>query len=105
MAELTHDSRAWRVTIEGAAPAWCTEFGAASTDGPRASIDFKSDDLAVLQSLIDRLRAERIAIVGVRETRESLESLFMRLVRDVDGRASAVGASNVNSTMRAGGSR
>ena len=105
MAELTHDSRAWRVTIESAAPAWCAEFGVISNDGPRTSIDFKSDDLAILQSLIDRLRADGSVIVGVRETRESLEDLFMRLVRDVDGRAAAVGASNVNSAMRAGGAR
>jgi hypothetical protein len=74
-------------------------------DGTRGSIDFKSDDLAMLQSLIDRLRAEGHAIIGVRETRESLEDLFMRLVRDVDGRTAAVGASNVNSAMRAGGAR
>jgi ABC-2 type transport system ATP-binding protein len=105
MAELTHESRAWRVTIEGAAPAWAAEFGAVSVDGTRASIDFKSDDLAPLQQLIDRLRADGVVIVGVRETRESLEDLFMRLVRDVDGRAAAVGASNVNSAMRAGGAR
>jgi ABC-2 type transport system ATP-binding protein len=105
MAELTHESRAWRVTIEGAAPAWCAEFGVVTIDGTRGSIDFKSDDLAVLQSLIDRLRADGHAIIGVREMRESLEDLFMRLVRDVDGRTAAVGASNVNSAMRAGGAR
>jgi hypothetical protein len=38
--------------------------------------------------------------VGVSETRESLEELFLRLVRDVDGRAAAVGAANINNTMR-----
>lgn len=105
MAELTHDSRAWRVTIEGAAPAWCAEFGVVTIDGTRGSIDLKSDELAILQSLIDRLRSDGHAIIGVRETRESLEDLFMRLVRDVDGRTAAVGASNVNSAMRAGGAR
>lgn len=99
-AELTHDSRAWRVTIEGAAPAWAPEFGVASADGARSHIDFKSDDLALLQSLIDRLRAGGAVIVGVRETRESLEDLFMRLVRDVDGRAKAVGAANVTEARR-----
>jgi hypothetical protein len=51
------------------------------------------------------LRADGHAIIGVREMRESLEDLFMRLVRDVDGRTAAVGASNVNSAMRAGGAR
>ncbi|MFM7135071.1 MAG: hypothetical protein ACKO0W_12215, partial [Planctomycetota bacterium] len=55
----------------------------------------KSDDTAVLQALVDRLRADRIAVVGIRETRESLEDLFIRLVRDVDGRAKAVGAASV----------
>jgi ABC-2 type transport system ATP-binding protein len=94
-AELTHDSRAWRVTFEGAAPAWSSEFGAAIADGTRSHIDFKSEDLAQLQALIDRLRGDGRVIVGVRETRESLEDLFMRLVRDVDGRARAVGAANV----------
>jgi ABC-2 type transport system ATP-binding protein len=103
MAELTQDSRAWRVTVEGAGPAWVAEFGVASVEGSRTHIDFKGDgnasaggELARLQSLIDRLRAEGFAITGVRETRESLEDLFMRMVRDVDGRARAVGAGNIS---------
>ena len=109
MAELTSDSRAWRVTVEGAAPAWAAEFGVASADGARTHIDFKADgsgadavaELARLQSLIDRLRAEGHAITGVRETRESLEDLFMRMVRDVDGRARAVGAGSIGGAPRA----
>ena len=99
-AELTHDSRAWRVTIEGAAPAWSAEFGAATADGARSHIDFKSEELAQLQAVIDRLRGDGRVIVGVRETRESLEDLFMRLVRDVDGRARAVGAANITEGRR-----
>ena len=95
MAELTQDSRAWRVTIEGDAPAWSAEFGVAVPAGTQVHLDFKTDDLARLQALIDRLRADGRIIVGVRETRESLEDLFMRLVRDVDGRARAVGAANI----------
>jgi len=111
MAELTQDSRAWRVTVEGAGPGWVAEFGVASVEGSRTHIDFKGDfkgdfnsdangapaggELARLQSLIDRLRGEGFAITGVRETRESLEDLFMRMVRDVDGRARAVGAGNI----------
>jgi len=95
MRELTQDSRAWRVSIEGGAPAWCAAAGSLVADGERTHIDFKSDDLAHLQSIIDRLRAEGVQIVGVRETRESLEDLFIRLVRDVDGRAKAVGAGSI----------
>jgi len=95
MAELTAHSRAWRVTVEGAAPAWTSEFGTAVAAGAQAHIELKTDELARLQALIDRLRAEQRVIVGVRETRESLEDLFMRLVRDVDGRAKAVGAANI----------
>jgi ABC-2 type transport system ATP-binding protein len=100
MAELTQDSRAWRVTIDGAAPAWSAEFGVASAEAGRTHIDFKSDDPARLQALIDRLRADGRVITGVREMRESLEDLFMRLVRDVDGRARAVGAANVTEGQR-----
>lgn len=109
MAELTDESRRWRVTIEGTAPAWCAEFARVSplleqgSDGrARHAIEFRNDDIAFVQSVIDRLRAEQIAIVGVREIRESLEDLFMRLVRDVDGRAKAVGAGNVNTAAAAG---
>ncbi|MEY5033588.1 MAG: hypothetical protein RL354_2619, partial [Planctomycetota bacterium] len=50
--------------------------------------------------LIDALRAAGCAVVGVHEVRESLEELFLRLVRDVDGRVAAVGAANVNAAMR-----
>jgi ABC-2 type transport system ATP-binding protein len=100
MAELTADSRAWRVSVEGAAPAWCASAGTVVADGARSHIDFKSDDLGTLQALIDRLRGDGAAIVGVRETRESLEDLFMRLVRDVDGRAKAVGAANIGGGPR-----
>jgi hypothetical protein len=53
-----------------------------------------------VQECIDRLRAERLNIVSIAEPRESLEDLFMRLVRDVDGRVAAVGAGNVNTAMR-----
>ena len=100
MAELTAHSRAWRVTLEGAAPAWTSEFGTAVAAGAQAHIELKTDDLARLQALIDRLRAEQRVIVGVRETRESLEDFFLRLVRDIDGRAAAVGAANINTAMR-----
>jgi ABC-2 type transport system ATP-binding protein len=95
MQELTHDSRGWRVTIEGAAPAWCMEFGEVAVDGSRSSISFKAEGAKSVQPLIDRLRADRLTIIEVRETRESLEDLFMRLVRDVDGRAKAVGAAGI----------
>ena len=102
LAELTHESRRWKIVFDGVAPTWISEFGEPSrTTADRSCVEFKSDDIARVQSLIDRLRAEHHAIVGVTETRESLEDLFMRLVRDVDGRSSAVGASNVNSAMRA----
>jgi len=100
LRELTQDSRAWRVSIEGAAPAWCSAAGTIATEGARTHIDFKSDDIAHLQLLIDRLRGDGIAVVGVRETRESLEDLFIRLVRDVDGRAKAVGAGNIGGAPR-----
>jgi ABC-2 type transport system ATP-binding protein len=97
MSDLTHDSRKWCVTIQGEAPVWSAEFGAVSSarDEGRSVIELKTDDLALVQGLIDRLRAQGIAIVGVRESRESLEDLFMRLVRDVDGRTKAVGAGNI----------
>jgi len=95
MQELTRDSLSWRVSVVGAAPPWCAAAGSLVVDGERTHIDFKSDDLAHLQSLIDRLRAEGVQIVGVRETRESLEDLFIRLVRDVDGRSKAVGAGSI----------
>ena len=102
MHELTHDSRRWRITVEGAMPAWIAEFGAAGSDRGRSSVEFKSDDLARVQGCIDRLRTDGCVIVGITETRESLEDLFMRLVRDVDGRVAAVGAGNVNTAMRGG---
>lgn len=98
MAELTHDSRSWRIAIEGAPPPWIAELGAtaaAAPAGTRTTIDFKTDDIAAVQAMIDRLRAAGVSIVGVHETRESLEDLFMRLVRDVDGRAKAVGAAQI----------
>jgi len=102
LAELTHESRRWRLTIEGAAPAWIADRGAASTPAERGRsvVEFRTEDLAEVQSYIDRLRAEGVTIVGLAETRESLEDLFMRLVRDVDGRVAAVGAANVNARMR-----
>jgi ABC-2 type transport system ATP-binding protein len=100
LAELTQDSRRWRVSIEGAMPSWVAGIGATGEDRGRAHVEFKADDVDELQRLIDRLRAENARIVGVTEQRESLEELFMRLVRDVDGRTSAVGASNVNASMR-----
>jgi hypothetical protein len=100
LAELTHESRRWRITVEGAMPAWVAEFGAVSVDRGRSAVEFKTEDLARVQSCIDRLRAEGVAIVGLTEARESLEDLFMRLVRDVDGRVAAVGAANINARMR-----
>jgi ABC-2 type transport system ATP-binding protein len=102
LAELTQESRRWRLTIEGAAPAWITERGAISTaaERGRSVVEFRTEDLAEVQSYIDRLRAEGVTIVGLAETRESLEDLFMRLVRDVDGRVAAVGAASVNARMR-----
>ena len=76
LPELTDDSRRWRVSFEGAAPAWIGEFGAAAATAPgRFAVEFPSDDLARVQSLIDRLRADGLAVVGVTETRESLEDL------------------------------
>ncbi len=102
LAELTQESCRWRVTVRGALPAWSAEFGSAGIERERQFIEFKSDDESLVQRLIDRLRADGIAIVGVTETRESLEDLFIRMVRDVDGRAHAVGAGD---TVRAGGAR
>ncbi|MFM1823007.1 MAG: hypothetical protein RI967_1273 [Planctomycetota bacterium] len=94
LAELTDESRRWRVAFEGAPPAWLAEYGAATAlaDPARHAVEFASDDLAFVQSLIDRLRAAGLAVVGVSETRESLEDLFIRMVREVDGRSAAVGA-------------
>lgn len=102
LAELTQESRRWRLTIEGAAPAWVAERGAIPTaaERGRSVLEFRTEDLAEVQGFIDRLRAEGVTIVGLAETRESLEDLFMRLVRDVDGRAAAVGAANINARMR-----
>ncbi len=102
LAELTQESRRWRLTIEGAAPAWTADRGATSTavERGRSVLEFRTEDLAEVQGFIDRLRAEGVTIVGLAETRESLEDLFMRLVRDVDGRAAAVGAANINARMR-----
>jgi ABC-2 type transport system ATP-binding protein len=100
LAELTHASRRWRVTVVGALPAWIAEYGPPIAEGERAAVDFKTDDLARVQACIDRLRAEGVSIVSIVETRESLEDLFLRLVRDVDGRVAAVGAGNVNTAMR-----
>lgn len=102
LAELTQESCRWRVTVRGALPAWSAEFGATMIERDRSFIEFKSDDESLVQHLIDRLRAESIAIIGVTETRESLEDLFIRLVRDGDGRAHAVGA---GPSLRAGGSQ
>ena len=102
MAQLTQASCRWRVTIEGDAPAWAAEFGVLGTERGRAFVEFKSDDAVKTQHLIDRLRSEGVVIVGVTEVRESLEDLFIRLVRDVDGRAHAVGAA---SSPSSGGAR
>lgn len=102
LAELTQESRRWRLTIECAAPAWLAERGATGTaaERGRSVLEFRTENLAEVQGFIDRLRAEGVTIVGLAETRESLEDLFMRLVRDVDGRAAAVGAANINARMR-----
>ena len=100
LLELTQDSRRWKITAEGPMPAWIAEFGATTVERGRTAVEFKTEDLARVQSCIDRLRAEGLVIVGITETRESLEDLFMRLVRDVDGRVAAVGAGNVNTAMR-----
>jgi ABC-2 type transport system ATP-binding protein len=100
LAELTSDSRRWRITVEGAMPAWIAEFGPTASGEGRTSVEFKTNDLVRVQECIDRLRAERLNIVSIAEPRESLEDLFMRLVRDVDGRMAAVGAGNVNTAMR-----
>jgi ABC-2 type transport system ATP-binding protein len=100
LEELTKDSRRWRITVEGAMPAWMAEFGPTTAGEGRTSVEFKSNDLVRVQECIDRLRAERLNIVSIAEPRESLEDLFMRLVRDVDGRVAAVGAGNVNTAMR-----
>ena len=100
LAELTSDSRRWRITVEGAMPAWIAEFGPTASGEGRTSVEFKSNDLTRVQECIDRLRAERLNIVSIAEPRESLEDLFLRLVRDVDGRVAAVGAGNVNTAMR-----
>ena len=100
LAELTSDSRRWRITVEGAMPAWIAEFGPTASGEGRTSVEFKTNDLVRVQECIDRLRAERLNIVSIAEPRESLEDLFMRLVRDVDGRVAAVGAGNVNTAMR-----
>lgn len=102
LSELTQASRRWRVAFEGAPPAAITGFGRALPlpGGLRHAVDLADGELARVQALIDLLRAEGCAIVGVSETRESLEDLFLRLVRDVDGRAAAVGAANINNAMR-----
>jgi ABC-2 type transport system ATP-binding protein len=102
LAELTQASRRWRVAFEGAPPASITGFGRALPlpGGLRHAVELADGELARVQALIDLLRAEGCAIVGVSETRESLEELFLRLVRDVDGRAAAVGAANINNAMR-----
>ena len=102
LEELTKESRRWRITVEGAMPAWIAEFGPTTPGEGRTSVEFKTDDLARVQECIDRLRAAGARIVSIAEPRESLEDVFMRLVRDVDGRVAAVGAGNVNTTMRGG---
>jgi ABC-2 type transport system ATP-binding protein len=102
LAELTQASRRWRVTFEGAAPAGLAAFGRAVPlpGGSRQAIELAEGEVERVQALIDALRAAGCAIVGVHEVRESLEELFLRLVRDVDGRVAAVGAANVNAAMR-----
>jgi ABC-2 type transport system ATP-binding protein len=100
LRELTQESRRWRVAVEGQMPGWIAEFGAVVIDRGRSAVEFKTEDLARVQECIDRLRAAGVVIVGITELRESLEDLFLRLVRDVDGRVAAVGAGNVNNTMR-----
>jgi hypothetical protein len=68
--------------------------------GSRHAIELAEGEVERVQALIDALRAAGCAVVGVHEVRESLEELFLRLVRDVDGRVAAVGAANVNAAMR-----
>jgi len=102
LAELTQASRRWRVTFEGTAPAGLPAFGRAVPlpGGSRHAIELAEGEVERVQALIDALRAAGCAVVGVHEVRESLEELFLRLVRDVDGRVAAVGAANVNAAMR-----
>ena len=102
LAELTQASRRWRVTFEGTAPAGLAAFGRAVPlpGGSRHAIELAEGEVERVQALIDALRAAGCAVVGVHEVRESLEELFLRLVRDVDGRVAAVGAANVNAAMR-----
>ena len=66
-------------------------FIRAHPDEARAEIN--SADPALIQPLIDALRARAVPILDVRGTRPSLEDLFMQAVTDPDtGRALSVGA-------------
>jgi ABC-2 type transport system ATP-binding protein len=71
----------------------------AHADLGRAEIN--SADPALIQPLIDALRAKAVPILDVRGTRPSLEDLFMQAVTDPDtGRAMSVGA--IANTKRSG---
>ncbi len=95
--DLTADSRRYEIVIDAAAPAWAAGHGdlrvEATADG-RTTLVCKGVEASSIQSILDRLRADKLTIVSVQPVRETLEDLFMRAVTDPrTGRALAPGAS------------
>ncbi|MBC22859.1 MAG: ABC transporter ATP-binding protein [Phycisphaerae bacterium] len=83
--ELTESSQRYEIIISGPAPDWIGEFEgeAISLEDPeRTRMNFQGFNPEQVQPVIDRLRAESIQVISIKDVRETLEDLFMRLVTD-----------------------
>jgi ABC-2 type transport system ATP-binding protein len=78
---LTVDSRRYEITTQCSLPEWAKET-AEEISG--YTMTLLGDDPAIVQPVLDRLRAENVTIVSVQPVRENLEDLFMRAVDHTD---------------------
>lgn len=93
--ELTVDSQRYEICIDGAAPAWAAQESLRCQSTPSdTTLTINGTEAALIQPLIDRLRADGRQIRSIRPVRETLEDLFMRAVTDPEtGQAKLPGAS------------
>ncbi len=95
--DLTADSRRYEIVIDAAAPPWVagdSDVRVEAGTGGRCTLVCKGVEAPSIQSILDRLRADKLTIVSVQPVRETLEDLFMRAVTDPKtGRPVAPGAS------------
>ncbi len=78
---LTQDSRRYEIETEESVPTWAKEV---VDDVSEHLMVIRSDDPAIIQPILDRLRRDQITILSVKPVRENLEDLFMRAVDHTD---------------------